>query len=266
MKTYIEVDQHLHLICQIIAKANRTYVPKKADDSHTNLYYDSLGNRITGRWIKTSKEKIMLTLNLESQKIEIISKSGRILESFHTISMHMDAIENQIESKLPTLGLDPKGFKENLHFEIPDYSFSSEPVEQLSKEGLSLWKEYRSLANHSCLRLLGHAQFSEEIRIWPHHFDTGIYFKANNDLGVGFGLAVKDSMVGAPYFYMSAYPEGRQIDYDNVSKSGIWKWEIGEDWKGAILELNKLTELSGIDKKNAVDEYLTSAYSWYISQ
>ena len=46
MKTYNKVDQQLHLLCQVIGKANRTFVPDKADESHTNLHFDPWGNKI----------------------------------------------------------------------------------------------------------------------------------------------------------------------------------------------------------------------------
>ena len=50
MEGYTYADQKLHFLTQVIAKANRSYVPTKPDDSHTNLYFDTLDNRIVGRW------------------------------------------------------------------------------------------------------------------------------------------------------------------------------------------------------------------------
>ncbi|MFT6215316.1 MAG: hypothetical protein ACJAS3_001715 [Roseivirga sp.] len=49
MNSYTQTDQQLHWLCQILAKTNRTYAPKKEDDSHTHLYFDSLDHRIYGR-------------------------------------------------------------------------------------------------------------------------------------------------------------------------------------------------------------------------
>ncbi|MFT5886141.1 MAG: hypothetical protein ACI9IP_002605 [Arcticibacterium sp.] len=42
MTGYTQTDQQLHWLSQIIAKANRTYVPAEEDDSHTNLYFNAL--------------------------------------------------------------------------------------------------------------------------------------------------------------------------------------------------------------------------------
>lgn len=60
MRGYNHIDQHIYQLSQIIAKANRTFVQKKADDSHINLFYDSLSHRIYGRWIKSK--------NIETEK------------------------------------------------------------------------------------------------------------------------------------------------------------------------------------------------------
>ncbi len=66
MQEYNKADQQLHLLCQIIGKANRTYVPEKADESHTNLYFDSWGDKILGRWIQTDSGNVIVALDLRT--------------------------------------------------------------------------------------------------------------------------------------------------------------------------------------------------------
>ena len=62
--------------------------------------------------------------------------------------------------------------------------------------------------------LLNHfLQTNVEARIWPHHFDTGIYAMPNEDIGLGFGLAMNDGLVGEPYFYLAAYKSEGAIDF-----------------------------------------------------
>ncbi len=264
MQEYTKTDQQLHHLSQVIAKANRTFVPPKNDDSHTNLFFDSLANRLTGRWIHTEKRDILLSLNLENQAFEFIDHSLNILESVSSISKKRREVETEIESLLPKLGLNPKGFISDLHFEISNYDFADKPILALDAKNIETWKKYRSLANEACYLLLGHAHAHEEVRIWPHHFDTGIYFKAHKNMGVGFGLAMEDTMVGAPYFYLSAYPEGIEIEYKNMP-AGKWNWELTDHWKGSVLSLNALDETSTC-KKSDLDDYIKSVYKWIISQ
>jgi len=265
MQEYTKTDQQLHLLSQVIAKLNRTYVSAKADDSHTNLFYDTVSDRITGRWIRTETMSILPSLNLKNQTFQFLDVSFQVLASVKTVGRKLGDIEKKIEALLPKLGLNPEGFADKLHFEITKYVFADQPTEALNPEGLELWKEYRALANQACFTFLGHAQAHEEVRIWPHHFDTGIYFKAKNDLGVGFGLAMEDGMAGAPYFYVSDYPEGRNIAYQNLP-TGKWRWKLGDYWKGAILTLDELQSYANPKKNELIHDYINSVYHWMITQ
>ncbi|MBE9517207.1 MAG: hypothetical protein IMY68_01520, partial [Bacteroidetes bacterium] len=77
MKEYTKVDQHLHLLCQVIGKANRTFVPEKTDESHTNLYFDSWGNKILGRWIQSGSGTILVALDLNTLQFEVLNSSRK---------------------------------------------------------------------------------------------------------------------------------------------------------------------------------------------
>ncbi|MFT6880944.1 MAG: hypothetical protein ACJARG_001878, partial [Arcticibacterium sp.] len=114
MTRYTRTDQQLHWLSQIIAKANRTYVLAKEDDSHTTLYFDVLGNRILGRWIKVGSFNIIFTLNLDNQKVEVLDAKHQIIASFETISHTVKEIEKNIEEVLPSLGLNSSGFSKEL--------------------------------------------------------------------------------------------------------------------------------------------------------
>lgn len=266
MKSYTETDQQLHRLCQIIAKANRTFVPKKDDDSHTNLYFDSLGNRIFGRWITGDDGDFIFTLNLNNQQIEILNTAYELVGEVKTITKALSDIEKEIEAFLPNIKLNPSGFSKKLHYEIPSYSFTNDPVQFIEPEKISEWKRYRRIANNACSLLMGHAQSWEEIRIWPHHFDTGIYLTLSTKLGVGFGLAMQDEMVGAPYFYMSAYTPNGAIEYQNLPKGKEWKWKLEENWKGAILSLSKFQGKAEQEQEQMLHNFLLESFEWFAKQ
>ncbi len=266
MKAYTQTDQQLHFLSQIIAKANRTYVSKKDDDSHTNLCFDTLGKSITGHWIKVGEEKILFTLNLDTQTIEILDKSRNIVFSVDTISKHIKEVEQEIEDVLPKLGLEPKGFAEDLHFEIPHYDFAENPIGKIDKEGLKQWIIYRNLANQTSLKLLEYTQTWEEIRIWPHHFDTGIYVVLKENLGLGFGLAMEDKMAGAPYFYLAGYGLKSEISYNNLPQSAHWQWKTDDNWKGVILTLATLSNYAEKQQQDIINNYLLQNLQWYLNK
>jgi hypothetical protein len=266
MHSYTQSDQQLHWLCQIIAKANRTYVPKKADDSHTNLYFDPLGNRIVGRWIKTIGGNVLFTLNLDKQTFDILDHTHKIVASVPSISFDISEIERKIEGLLPNFGLNPKGFSANLHFEIPRYEFAKEPMQRIDPQSLNKWKHYRQIANEACILLLGHAQVWEEIRIWPHHFDTGIHAIVKKGLGLGFGLAMEDTLAEIPYFYMSGYPDQGSIHFDNLPEGKEWIWKSGESWNGAFLPLNQLEDKKVEEQMDILRNYILKVYKWFIGQ
>ncbi len=265
MTTYTRTDQLLHWLCQVITKANRTYVPEKEDDGHTNLAFDALGQRLVGRWIKTKQGNILFTLNLHNLTFEIICQSRKVKASVPTAGLHINEVEQKIEELLPDLSLDPVGFSKPLHFEIPEYGFELIP-QHLPEERIAEWKYYRQMANKACSLLLDHAQSDEEIRIWPHHFDTGIYTNVKDGLGLGFGLAMEDTMAGAPYFYMSGYLENGSLVYDNLPRRNEWLWKVEGPWKGVILPITHLTSMSHQERSEVLNSYLLENFNWFINQ
>ena len=264
MQEYNKTDKQLHWLCQTIAKANRTYVTSKPDDSHTNLFYDDLDNRIVGRWINNGRQHMMLTLHLETLHFEWLNSAKEVVQSYATVGKVAGDTEKEIEAGLPEIYLNPKGFTEKLHFEIPNYSFASEPIQSIPKASIHEWKTYRKLANVLCGLVLGYLELEGDIRIWPHHFDTGIYVEIGQRLGIGFGLAMEDSMAGDPYFYLSGYPIHGTLEYSELPSLQNGKWEVSEHWQGAILPLSELT--SGIFEENrqAISDYLLKSINWCI--
>jgi hypothetical protein len=264
MDPYRHTDQILHLTCQLLAKANRSFVPAQKDDSHTNLYYDPLCQRITGRWLQSDSGSILVTLNLHNQTLEFLSPKHEIVAELPTLNHSLPDIEAVAEKKFAELGFDAEDFKRPLHFEITNYPFAKEALPSLPE--VNAWMHYRQLANEACHLLLGHAQIEGEIRIWPHHFDTGIYIPLQTGLGIGFGLAMEDEMAGAPYFYMSGYPNKESLHYQNLPENDFWQWEVNENWQGAILTLHTLSEMDYAGQKKALRHYMDKVFHWFLHQ
>ena len=246
MRAYIDTDERLHLLCQAIAKANRTYVPSREDDSHTNLFFDVLGDRIVGRGIDTPIGSIRLCLRLDDLHFAWLDRFGAMHHSEPAVGRTMPDIEQALAHGLRQWKLDPSGFHDELHFEITEYPFNQERITALPEAGIAAWRGFRRLANAACWSLLGHLRAQGEPRIWPHHFDTGVYVEVpispgkDEKLGIGFGLAMADPMVREPYAYLSAYPSAGSIAYDRLPALRRGRWETGPHWKGAVLPFGEL--------------------------
>lgn len=264
MQEYIITDRQLHWLSQVIAKINRSFVPAEQDDSHTNLYFDIIHKGIYGRWISTPAGKIILFLDLDSFSFKWLDPKKVILFEFPVFNAGLKELEGSAGEFLKKRGMDTEQLSTPLHFDLPDYGIQKLKKENFSVGGLKNWMYYRDLANLACFDTLGYLQTSGEIRIWPHHFDTGIYTPLNGNFGLGFGLAMEDSLVGEPYFYLAAYASNSNISYSGLSTLSTGRWETETAWKGAVLPLSDLPFSSDIGALEKIRGFIDEVISWYI--
>ncbi len=260
MQEYTKTDQHLHQLCQTLAKFGRSFAEAKKDDSHTNLRFDFIGKKIWGRWGNFNNDPLILSLNLNNQMFDLIDKKHQVVTSFETIGKTQGEVEVAIAHYLrETLKTDSADFLKELHFEIPGYDFKNDPIRQWDAQALNQWINYRHLANQSCSLLVDHLNVEAEIRIWPHHFDTGIYAKVNDNIGIGFGWAMEDSMIAEAYYYLSVYAlNGNTIDYDSVKPLSAGKWITGKHWNGSVLSISDA-------KPPMIQSFLKETTAWALS-
>ncbi len=265
MRPYCATDQRIHLLAQIIAKINRTYVPAKADDSHTNLYYEPITRRLYGRWFEAHERFCVFTLHLSEFQFQLINNRYEAALHFDIAGKTIAQLEYQIAEAFVDIGLETNGLFDPIHYEIENYDFANDPVRTISLDNLEEWCLYRTQANHMCTDFLGFTQHIQEVRIWPHHFDTGVYVQANENMGVGFGLAMNDQIVDQPYYYMSAYPKDGKMDYRHIPESPYWRMEIKENWAGCILPLDSIQNKEERVRRPILLDYL-NLYRWMFQQ
>ncbi len=264
MQEYIKTDQQLHWLSQLIAKVNRTYVPKRDDDGHTNLFFDNIASRIPGRWFEAGKDQVIFGLNIQYQRFEWLDKSSKVLHNIPVFNKSMEELEHETAHFLKSLNNDTKKFHEPLHFEIPDYGIEKLNPDRLSSQGINDWMFYRTIAAQSAQSFLGHLQTDGEIRIWPHHFDTGVYTMVTSDLGIGYGLAMKDDMLGEPYFYLAGYNSNQPIQYDNMNQLSFGAWKTGPNWNGAVLPFSTINGFSATVVRDVIETFIYESVKWYL--
>ena len=261
MQEYNNTDRQLHWLSQVIAS---TFVPEQTDDSHTNLYFDGFSSGIIGRWIDSPAGKIILYLDLESMSFKWKDYKLTILDEVSVFNKGLIELGVETGKKLHQLGMKTEGLDMPMHFEIPDYGIHSLNKGDISTGGLKSWMFYREMANLACFEMLGYLQSTSEIRIWPHHFDTGIYTLVSEQLGMGFGLAIEDPMIGEPYFYLAGYSSGSTINYNQLFKLSAGRWETDAHWKGAVLPLNEVPGSSNTVSLQVIRKFIADAASWYL--
>jgi hypothetical protein len=241
MENYNHTDQYIHQISQVLPKLGRTFVPKRPDDSHTNLYFEPLYKRMVGRWIKTTKGTVMPAISLNNMSFQLLNAKIEVIDDCLIENRNYNELEILVEDSLKTIHLADHSFRDPLHFDIPDYPFKLKPLPALKSENLDEWIYFRDLANHVLNDVGNYLGLNIEVRIWRHHFDTGIYFQWKDDLGIGAGMSMEDPIAGSPYFYISGYVGSQQVDYSDALPLTKGKWIKEGQWKGGILPINELT-------------------------
>lgn len=262
MNNYIQADQQLHRLSQIMAKVNRSFVKPKDDDSHTNLGFKPTNDSIESRWIESEKGKIKLALRLTDVCFVWLDEDRNIIQTVSTAKKEVGEIEDQISKTLNEFGFNVEEFKKPMHYQIPEYSFYGQPVALLSRLALNEWVHWRSLAIIACEYILRTFKKQGEIRIWPHHFDTGIYMDLNEKLGIGFGFAMKDDHVGTPYYYVTCYPKKGEADYSGISELTYGRWVV-DDWHGAVLSLKEIENTNRKVSKTVIQKFIDETLEWY---
>lgn len=261
MQVYNKTDQTMHLLCQLLAKAGRSFVPKQSDDSHSNLYFDAIGRRINTHFFAAPHQSLALSLNLDIATYEWLDKRQQteVIVSYN--GKTTAETEAELAAGVVAKGLSAGDYSEELHFEIPDYGLTHKPLVAPSTEAIEQWRYYRRLANQAGTALLGYLQANGQPRIWPHHFDTGTYSIIDEHVGIGYGLAMQDTIVSSPYFYIAGYAQNGEVDYEQAADLTHGHWIKEGHWKGAVLPV---TALPGKGSMKMILNFVQEATTWYV--
>ena len=222
--------QQLHLAAQYLATAGISFLDKKEDDSHTNLGF-SVDKACLETWPLTSSG-LKLSLNYGDLSLEWTHEANKklLLDG----KTHQEVID-WISGTAAELGLG-KLYRYDLHYKLPytmdaDFKFSFSDTDQVNK-----LIQLRTLAQQALTSFLEMENLTSDIRIWPHHFDTGAYTALNDGSGksIGLGMAIPDTLVDDLYFYISGYRGHNALNTWAFKSLPKGKW-INDGFKGAVL-------------------------------
>ena len=251
MQEFKSMKDQLHLAAQYLAAAAIHFVEKRDDDSHTNLGFDPENGRMSTRPLSDSGD----TLSLNYSTFALDWNSSTNVESIELDgSSHKEIIAWLTKLSQEKIG---KSYNYSLHYEVP-YSITDTTVFTMNdSEELKRLLQLRTLTQTILEQTLSENNMQSEIRVWPHHFDTGAYTALSNTSGVavGFGLAIPDSLSDEHYLYISGYKGHDGIStqgFDSLTK-GEWK---DNGFKGAILPADHIGIPEGVQFfKEAINQY-----------
>ena len=230
----------IHLAAQYLATAGISFLDKKDDDSHTNLGFDAKNGYLETWPLNEGGCKIALDY---AQFSLHWSTNENKRKTLHLNGKSHREIVKWIKEVTKTLG-PSKTYSYKLHYELPygkmtnDFVFSKPPQDDLYK-----MLSYRKIAQQALESVVDKMALSTTIRVWPHHFDTGGYVTINPDknIGVGFGLAIPDTMIDDFYLYTSGYKGHDGIDTSKFDALTNGKW-MNDGFKGAVLPMKNVNE------------------------
>lgn len=231
MNQYLQLDKQFHLQSQVLAKFARSLVKQEDDDSHTNLGLDVVSHCMFSRWAEREKTHFRLELQLNTGAYIVRGADLQIIEQFD--SRELIQVEQSINQWFAA-EFSAKELFEPLHFDIPKYEVDADEFVH-DGQTIEKWLMLRDLANWSCNWVARHFQKETEPRIWPHHFDTGIYFEVDDQLGIGYGLAMADDLIETPYFYCTPYGlNDHSIEWNSFGHLKMGEWFQSENFRSAV--------------------------------
>lgn len=224
----------MHFASQYLAAAGISFVEKKSDDSHTNLGWLASEQQLETHPLSSNGD--VLGLNYKTFSLEWTSPANKA-------SLLLDGKTHQqvltwLSSTSKTF-LD-KEYKYNFHYDLP-YTIDDSYTYSLDAVALKKLAALRSLTQFSLEKTLKETGLDSDIRIWPHHFDSGVFASLTADKSVGFGLAIPDDMIKTHYFYLSAYKGHTGIDTNGFVPLSLGEWK-NDGFKGAVLPAKNRSE------------------------
>ncbi|MFP4847010.1 hypothetical protein [Winogradskyella sp. PE311] len=229
----------MHKAAQYLATAAISFIKKKDDDSHTNLgwYNHKLETHAFPNGDK-------LALNYKDFSLEWIHNKNQEQLSLQG-KTHLE-ITDWISKISQNKGLE-NSYDYALHYDLPyDDVINSTTYVITNQNALNALIEQRDLAQNVLASILSSNNYESSLRIWPHHFDTGAFFNLNDNLSIGLGMAIPDSVIDDFYFYVSGYNGHDKIDLGKINDLKLGSY-FNKDWYGFALPI------SGINKQTAVD-------------
>ena len=238
------MEKMIHLAIQYLATVSKSFLEPKADDSHTNLGFSLDDGAIYSRML--DGKQTYLCLSYKKFSLEWITNKEVIDELPLDGKTHKEIVTWINEKALASFG--KATYTYDLHYELPydpiqdDFTFVLD-----NKSKLDELVHCRILAQLVLEDFLKKSTLVSDIRIWPHHFDTGAFatLPDHPEIAIGLGLAIPDSLIDDHYFYIAAYRGHDSIQVADFKPLQYGKW-VQDGFTGAVLGTKNLTREEGL--------------------
>jgi len=231
------MEQMMHLAAQYLATAAISFLEKKDDDSHTNLGFNPQDGALVTHPLSEVGDK----LSLSYKNFTLIWSSLKENTSFDLDgSTHIEILEWLTKVSQKFIG---KEYKYELHYDLPYNISDGYQFKLVDSDRLKQLLHLRTKAQLVLKRVLRDNHLTSDVRIWPHHFDTGGFslLNENSRIAIGLGLAIPDSVCDQHYFYIGGYEGHTPIKVSDFDKLSHGQWS-NEGFVGAVLPADTMDE------------------------
>ncbi|MGX1930983.1 hypothetical protein [Flagellimonas sp. 2504JD4-2] len=233
-----------HLVAQYLAAAGISFLEPKEDDSHTSLKFNMADKSIYTYPLNIYGDTISFDYADFCIRWNSINNHGELNLKWCT---HKKVLK-WIEDRAKMSGIQ-KQYKYKFHYKLP-YAIREDFVFEITDDRGSLIRlsDIRTLGQLSLESFILNRRLVSDVRIWPHHFDSGAYVPnlgTNKNYALSFGLAIPDKLFSSFYFYMALYDdEGHtSVETKTLEPLKIGKW-LDTGFKGAVLPVDEVTNES----------------------
>ncbi|WP_297705196.1 hypothetical protein [uncultured Eudoraea sp.] len=246
------MEKMMYLLAQYLAAAGISFLEKKDDDSHSNLGFSIENSSMYSRPLNENGD----TLSVSYKKFSLEWNSNDVSTSLRLDGTTHAEILKWIE-KIAAKAAIKVPYTYSFHYDFPYQIKDNFVFKLLDPKRLRELLNLRILAQSVLEAFLQDQNLNSEIRIWPHHFDTGAYAIFNDMTGdaIGLGLAVPDTVCRDHYLYISGYKGHEVIDTSGFKPLSLGSWGIN-GFNGAILPATEID-------KNTGTAFLSEAFFQY---
>jgi hypothetical protein len=252
-KSLADARLQTHHAAQLATAAGISFLPKQADDSHTNLEWLSELGALASR-IVPSKTPFRIAVRVSDLELCVVDAQNAVTATMRLHGRTIAEAETWLRDQIGVSGASPSRFTLAKHYEIPHHAVDDgrafDTSDAASFKELAAWFGLGARV----LEAVRSRYEGSEVRCWPHHFDIATLTTVSRDKTVGFGLEPGDVYYDEPYFYVNAHPSP-PASAATARLGGDGSWHTHE-WFGAVLPGSRV----GPDRVDAqVREFLNSA-------
>lgn len=242
-----------HQAAQFITMIAKSFIKEKDDDSNTNMDWSDEYKALIGRNIDEPKD-LKPGLRLTDLTLFFIADTSNIIKEISLAGKSRSEVFAELKMAIEEMGMPSEKLTSKLHYSLPNNELDKGSAFDSNIKTLTENAIYRSNANLLLKYIVSRRPYTSEVRIWPHHFDTGsvIPVEKNSHNGlvksIGIGFAIPDDMVQEPYFYISYWSADGAKNFKDLQPLDTGQW-ITDGWQGGVLKLSEIIRESSAEKQ-----------------